>query len=301
MRFAQLALPAMLVGALASCKGGPETGKTAEGYPYTLDVHQDGARKAQNGDYITFHATYRTQKDSLLGSSHKDNMPYSMKLDTTAIPGRGRDPFMSAYLAVSQGDSGRFEIPTDSLFKGAPPSQRPPFFPVGSKLKLGLKVLRVESQKEMDARLEKELPSYASKGKYQKLENNVYVEITQAGSGATPVAGDTLTVHYTGLLADTMISKKPFDSSINPPQPGRPVEPFKLVYKAGMVIPGWDIAFGAIQEGAKARILIPYQMAYGAQGAPGAIPPFSNLIFDVQLLKVTKPVAQPAAKEEKKK
>lgn len=244
------------------------------------------------------HATYRTDKDSVLGTTYQQGAPMTVTIDTAKpMPGAPRDPFMSCYKVLAAGDSANFLIPADSLFKGSPDAQRPPFLKSGSNLKLGVRVLRLESKAQMEARVAKELETLAGAGNFQMLNGGVYVGFTQKGAGAMPKAGDTLTVHYTGLLADTSVSKKPFDSSINPPQPGRPVQPFKLVHKAGMVIPGWDSAFAVIPEGSKARILIPYSLAYGAQGAPGAIPPFSNLIFDVELLKVTPPKAAPAKKK----
>ena len=297
MRFATLSLAALVAGVLAGCNGSGagKSSKTKDGYTYTIDAKQNGARKANPGDFITFHATYRTAKDSVLGTSRQQGSPYTMKLDTAAAPGQPKDPFLSCYLVLSQGDTARFEIPTDTLFKGAQPGQRPAFLPPGSNLKMGVKVLRIESPTEQEARIAKEIETIASKGTFQKLENGVMLELTAAGNGKMAQPGDTILVNYTGTLADTLISKKPFDSNINPPQAGRPVEPFRLVLKAGMVIPGWDIAFSSIPEGGKGRILIPHQMGYGAQGAPGAIPPYSNLIFDVELLKVIKGKGLPAA------
>ena len=293
MRFASLSLAAAaLAGLMSACKGGSSSSnKTKDGYAYTLVGHKDDARKAKPGDFLTMHATYRTGKDSLLGTSHQQGMPYTIKIDTAAPPNGQKDPFLSCYLELSKGDSAVFTIPTDSLFKGAAAAQRPPFLKSGTNITLGVHVARLESQEEQDARIKKELEGYAGTGNFQKIGGDIYVDIKQKGTGPLAVKGDTLTVHYTGILADTMISKKPFDSSINPPQPGRTPEPLKFVIKTASVIPAWDSAFSVIPEGSKARILVPHQMAYGQMGAPGAIPPYSNLIFDVELLKITKPSA----------
>ena len=86
-------------------------------------------------------------------------------------------------------------------------------------------------------------------------------------------------VHYTGTLEDGT----EFDSSI--PR-GEPIE-FPL--GAGAVIPGWDIAFGELQEGTKAILTIPSELAYGAQGSPPVIPPNATLIFEVELVEVVGP------------
>jgi FKBP-type peptidyl-prolyl cis-trans isomerase len=291
MRFATLSLAALVVGALASCNGsGSKSSKTKEGYAYTLDKHNDDARHVKPGEFITFQVTFRNAKDSLLGPSTMQ----IVKLDTATAPGQPKDPFLSCYLTLSMGDSARFEIPTDTLFKGASPDQRPSFLPTGTNLKMGISVVRIESAQEEEARVASEIKTAATKGTYKEVENGVFVELVTPGNGKLAVAGDTLTVHYTGFLVDPLVGKKPFDSSVNPPQKGRPADPFKVVLKAGMVIPGWDIGLAYIPEGAKAKILIPHQLGYGERGAQGAIPPFSNLLFEVEVLKIAKGKGAPA-------
>ena len=84
-----------------------------------------------------------------------------------------------------------------------------------------------------------------------------------AGAGPTPTRGDTVTVHYTGWLTDG--SK--FDSSVDRD------EPFAFVLGTGQVIQGWDQGVAGMRVGAKARLTIPPELAYGEQGYPGAIPP----------------------------
>lgn len=103
----------------------------------------------------------------------------------------------------------------------------------------------------------------------------------RVGTGAEAVAGRTLTVHYTGwLYAPTQPEQKgqQFDSSA-----GR--GPFVFVLGVGRVIPGWDRGVAGMRVGGLRRLVIPPELAYGAQGAPG-IPPNSTLVFDVELLDV---------------
>jgi peptidylprolyl isomerase len=98
------------------------------------------------------------------------------------------------------------------------------------------------------------------------------------GSGAAPVSGKSVTVHYTGWLEDG----KKFDSSLDHGQP------FTFRIGAGEVIPGWDEGVMSMRVGGKRKLFIPAQLGYGAAGAPGAIPPNANLIFEVELLDVAK-------------
>jgi len=103
------------------------------------------------------------------------------------------------------------------------------------------------------------------------------VEIITAGTGPTPRRGDTVTVHYTGWLADGA----KFDSSVDRD------EPFAFVLGRGQVIRGWDEGVARLRVGDKARLTIPPEMGYGAGGYPGAIPPNATLIFEVELLAIS--------------
>ena len=99
----------------------------------------------------------------------------------------------------------------------------------------------------------------------------VYLEVA-AGKGEVPKEEDTVTVHYEGKLLDGTI----FDSSY---ERGEPIK-----FSLKQVIPGWTEGLQLMKKGGKARLTIPPDIAYGAQGAPPAIPPMATLIFDVELL-----------------
>ncbi len=106
------------------------------------------------------------------------------------------------------------------------------------------------------------------------LESGLQYEVVTAGTGATPDASSTVRTHYEG----TLISGEVFDSSY---KRGQPAE-----FPVGGVIAGWTEALQLMQEGAKWRLYIPSELAYGARGAGNSIPPHSALIFDIELIKV---------------
>ena len=103
------------------------------------------------------------------------------------------------------------------------------------------------------------------------------IEKIVLGTGASPKSGETVTVHYTGWLADGT----KFDSSIDRG------EPFAFALGTGQVIGGWDQGVATMRVGDKARLTIPPELAYGAAGFPGAIPPNATLIFEVELLSIS--------------
>ena len=108
-----------------------------------------------------------------------------------------------------------------------------------------------------------------------ETDTGMQIYILQDGEGDKPVHGSLLTVHYSGYLSDGTL----FDSSVQ-----RGV-PFRFVLGTGQVLRGWDEGFLELKKGAKARMIIPPNLAYGERGA-GPIPPNETLIFDVELIDI---------------
>ena len=108
------------------------------------------------------------------------------------------------------------------------------------------------------------------------LDSGLQYEIIEAGeeNGEKPSASSTVRTHYHG----TFIDGKVFDSSYDRGQPAE--------FPVGGVIAGWTEALQLMNKGAKWRLYVPYNLAYGAQGSPGGIPPYSALVFDVELLEI---------------
>ena len=96
-------------------------------------------------------------------------------------------------------------------------------------------------------------------------------------TGAEAKAGQTVSVHYTGMFPDG----KKFDSSVDRG------DPFVFNLGAGQVIQGWDAGVQGMKVGGKRKLTVPPHMGYGARGAGGVIPPNATLVFEVELLGVS--------------
>lgn len=110
----------------------------------------------------------------------------------------------------------------------------------------------------------------------EATESGLQYKIIEQGTGRKPTATNTVKVHYTGRLIDGTV----FDSSV---QRGEPIE-----FSLNGVIPGWTEGLQYVNEGGKIMLYIPYDLAYGERGAGAQIGPFSTLIFEVDLLEITK-------------
>jgi peptidyl-prolyl cis-trans isomerase A (cyclophilin A) len=139
---------------------------------------------------------------------------------------------------------------------------------------IALKGARLKRDAALKAESEAKMEQLAAG--FDKTESGLRYKMIQKGDGKRAEAGKTVAVHYEGSLE----TGKVFDSSY--PRK-KPIE-FRL--GQGQVIEGWDEGIALLQVGDKARFVIPSDLAYGAAGAGGVIPPNATLIFDVELMEV---------------
>lgn len=277
--------------------------KTSRGALYTIFTKSTGDKIKVN-DVITLNITQKTDRDSLLASTYTMGHPAKLQVKE---PAATTDPVESAVMEVlplaANNDSLLIKVSTDSLVKGNE-ANRPPFFPKGSYLNLYIKIVNVQTLNdaiaERNADMAKaKIAETTAANKYiadnklvlKTTASGLKYKITKVGLKPKPLAGDTVLVNYVGRTLDGKV----FDSSIADiakkaglDQPGRPYEPYKFPLGAGQVIPGWDEGILLLNEGSKATFVIPSNLAYAEHGSPDGttIPPFSTLVFDVELVKV---------------
>lgn len=106
----------------------------------------------------------------------------------------------------------------------------------------------------------------------QHFQDGLYYEVIQVGSGLKPTGEDEVTVHYKGTLANGKV----FDNSYERGEP--------LDIDLGNVIRGWQLGIPLMSSGAKYKLYIPSKLGYGERGAGADIPPYSPLIFEIELI-----------------
>ncbi|MEY2948977.1 MAG: hypothetical protein RLZZ248_178 [Bacteroidota bacterium] len=114
----------------------------------------------------------------------------------------------------------------------------------------------------------------AQRSEVQTLPSGLQYEEIIEGNGPIPTLNDKVTVHYHGTLLDGTV----FDSSVDRGTPA--------TFGVGQVIAGWVEALQLMPTGAKWKLYIPYNLAYGERGAGPTIQPYSSLIFEVELIEI---------------
>ena len=160
------------------------------------------------------------------------------------------------------------------VFAKTPPKYTPE--EANGKIQLYINELNESKFVEFKTEGEEFLAENAKKEGVTTLDSGLQYEIMEEGSGGKPDATASVTVHYHG----TLISGEVFDSSVSRGEPA--------TFGVNQVIKGWTEALQLMNEGAKWKLYIPQDLAYGASPhAGGPIKPFMALIFDVELISIS--------------
>ena len=295
-----IALAVLGAGVLAltftGCKKSKYAGydDSETGLAYKFYKKGDGKTKAQIGDVMSMVIVYKNSKDSVIFDSRKQNQPIMVPLQKPSFKGGIEEGF--AMLSV--GDSASFVVNADSFFVKTFKMETPKFVEKGSGIYFDVKLEKITSkadfekgQKEMQAKQMAEmearkvdeqsnLDKYLADNKItaKPTESGMYYIETVKGKGVQASKGKIVSMHYTGTLLDGT----KFDSSFDHPDKA----PIEFPLGEGQVIPGWDEGIALMHVGSKGKFIIPSKLAYGPGGQGGVIPPYSALVFDVELVNV---------------
>jgi len=276
---------------LFSCHSGSEVSgylKTKSGLYFQLLQFGEKPKKAKVGDYLSVHITYYTGSDSLFFNAVR-----SIKHTSSLYPG----DIQECLAMLNEEDSASFYINADQFFIKTLKAPLPDFIPPDSYMKVNIKVLSIRSAEQYKKDKEEFLSWIDDFGIYEQTVLKHYIENEQINVSPTPSGiyrinisvgngkqvekGDTITVNYEGRF----LNGKIFDST------KERNEPFQFVFGTEwQVVKGLEEAIGGMCNGDHALFIMPSELAFGKTGSStGTIPPFTSVIFEVELLDVKGP------------
>ena len=273
----------LMLSVLTGCSNAPKGYQATDNGLYYRLFTNNGGENPQIGDLLELTMSCSVNDTVVI-------LPLTKNIIPMTEPSFWSD-FVEGFSMMHKGDSASFIVDIDSSFVNLfGYNTLPPQFSSTDIMRFEVRLddFYPESEfrfrmienikKNYPAETEKaasELNAYLEKNGVmaQPTSTGLYYVKTQDGTGEKPSKGSTVKAHYTGYLLDGTV----FDTSI---ERGEPIE---FVLGVGQVIPGWDEGIAMMSKGEKAVLYIPYYLAYGDRDL-GVIPPFSNLVFEVELI-----------------
>lgn len=283
-------IPALMMLFFIQACGDSSFQKADSGLAYKFHKSNRGPKPTID-NIVKIDFAYRYPADSVFFHSAENQMPGLIRVETSQYPG----DIYEALRMMSKGDSASFKMDAMSFFTitmGSP--MVPEFIPADDSIYVDIVMHDIFDQEGYESYMEQlreeqmqeqEIAAVNEDRFLQEYlrDNNIHVKpeesgliiiVEEEGSGPIPTAGQTVKVHYTGMMLDGTV----FDSSLDRG------EPLEFTLGRGQVIRGWDEGLSKIRVGSKARFIIPSHIAYGDRAMGPVIKPFSTLIFDVELV-----------------
>ncbi|MFP4063954.1 MAG: FKBP-type peptidyl-prolyl cis-trans isomerase [Bacteroidales bacterium] len=296
MKKARILIIMTMLAVVTSCgsSGDKSFEQTENGLEYVFHERSDG-EMPETERILSMNMVYSVE-DSVLFDNENTGMPMYLQLIEPEYPG----DIYEGLGMMAIGDSASFRIDAEDFFtQTAGMTELPPFVEPGSKLTFDVKLLRAMNEEEfaeeqerlmeeqMEADMERADQEEGLRDAYLDEEgitvdptpSGLYFVEEEPGDGPRVEEGQTVAVHYEGRLLDGTV----FDSSYERD------EPLEFVVGEGRVIEGWDEGVAMMREGGEARLIVPSSLAYGEMGAGELIPPFSTLVFDVEVVEIVDP------------
>jgi len=266
----------------------PEFTELGNGTWYRLLKIGENSVKPHPGDYITVNLAYTTMNDSTFFRGTR-----KLQLDTPAYEGS----VDACFALMAEGDSATFILNAAELFTKTLKTSPPRFISGDGSVKINAGMSNFQTREDYEQEKEAFLTWIEDFGDYEKvvlkqfinsekpgispLPSGIYYVNLHPGKGKKVELGDTLTINYEGRF----LNGKFFDSTVKRHQP------FQFIYGTEwQVIKGLEEAIGMMREGEHSLFILPSEVGFGNTGSStGVIPPFTSLIFEVEILKVSSP------------
>ena len=279
---------------LASCnqsgKNYPGFEKTSTGLYYKFLKKSGDTTQPKMGEFCEVELEYGTPDTVMFNSAKlpQSRKPMIIPLIKSVYPG----DIYEGIAMMHVGDSAKFMTSADSVFKKLFRLPKvPSYVDSTGDMYFAVKLLGVKTQQELQkeeaAKMKKMQAKEATDRDAYLKEHHIKTKPTKSGlyfinkktgHGPHPKKGDVVSVQYTGYF----LNGKKFDSSVDRGKP------FEFTLGKHQVISGWDEGISMMRKGGKATLIIPSSLAYGPRNR-GPIPPFSTLVFDVELVNFHKP------------
>ncbi len=270
------------------CNDSPYPGftKSKSGIFYKLNQIGDSVKMPNVGDYITADIQYLTMDDSVF---------FKGRRKVRLMEPKTKDAIDNCFAMMSEGDNATFIISAKNFFTQTLETSLPDFFNAESNMKVNIQILEIQSAKEYELEKEAFLNWINDFGEYEKVilhqfiaekklevkpnKSGLYYLQVREGTGKKVEIGDTIIINYEGKF----LNGKFFDSTI------RRKQPLQFVFGTEwQVVKGLEEGIAMMHEGEKTLFILPSELAFGTGGSStGIIPPFTSLIFEVELLKVS--------------
>lgn len=269
----------------------PDFTKTKNGLWYKLDDVGDNDKRAKPGDYITAQIIIKSEKDSILYDTRTIGLDGAITFILN-IPNHEKD-YREGFFYLSEGDSATFITDAYAFYMKKNHVPVPKGMKMESIIKVEARVLKIRTpeQHEKDMLVEKErweqgeiiekkiLEKYLTEISIPAslIANGMYYIKLRDGSGLTPDSGRIALLNYNG----SFLNGRRFDFFYQS-------HTFEyLVGQEEQLIKGLEIGVRKMHEGEKAKFIIPSHLAFGSSGSStGIVPPFTTVIYEVELLKV---------------
>ncbi len=249
--------------------------KTDTGLYYKIHKVGTDTVKAKIGDFVSLTMRY-TYKDSVLFDSQKAmGSPVRFQVPPSDFKG----DIYEGIRMLAAGDSASFIINADSLFtKTFRQPSRPQFIDSNSVVYFYVTMISVESPQKMKDNEEVLLKKYIDEKKITVMpsQSGLYFIETLAGKGAKVDSGSWVKVHFKVSMIDGKQIFSTYDRE----------EPMEFEYGQRFDTPGFEEGIGKMMKGGKATLVVPSAIAFGEQGRGAMVPPYSTIVYDVEIVDV---------------
>lgn len=247
--------------------------KTNSGLYYKLFKVSTDTVKPKLGDWVSLNMMYMYKDSVLFDNTKAMGSPVRFQLPQSDFKG----DIYEGIRMMSAGDSAIFIINSDSLFmKTFHQTSRPPFVDSNSVIYFHITLLSVDSPQSLMKKEEDALKKYIEEKKItiQPEASGLYFVENVAGTGAKIDSGTWVNLHFKVSLTDGKQIFSTYDRG----------EPMKFEYGKRFDTPGFEEGIGKMKKGGKATLIVPSSIAFGEAGRGAVVPPYSTVVYDVEIV-----------------